>query len=133
LFTDSIAPNYITVGSTDCNGMAADFSNYGNKIVDLFSPGVAIYSTVPLKDKYMLLDGTSMATPVVSGVAALIRSYFPELTAVQVKQILEQSVVKPIVKTIKPGSEEKVMLSEISRGGGIVNAYEAVKLAYEWR
>ena len=85
LFTDSLATNWITVGASDCNGMAADFSNYGDKLVDVFSPGVAIYSTVP-GSKYMSLDGTSMASPVVTGVVALLRSYFPKLSAAQIKK-----------------------------------------------
>jgi cell wall-associated protease len=132
LFTDSIAPNWITVGASDCNGKAADFSNYGDKIVDVFAPGVAIYSTVPFGNKYMDLDGTSMATPVVSGTAAVIRSYFPKLTATQVKKIIELSVMKPSETGKMPGSEENVTMDKICRSGGVVNVYKAVVLAYEW-
>jgi len=130
LFTDSIAPNWITVGATDCNGNTAIFSNYGDAVVDIFSPGVAIYSTIPFTNKYMSWDGTSMASPVVSGVAALVRSYFPKLSAVQVKAIIEASAVKPAGITTMPGSEQQVMLGKLCKSGGIVNAYEAVKLAY---
>lgn len=106
------------------------FSNYGKKSVDLFAPGVQIYSTVP-NDKYENLQGTSMACPATSGVAAVLMSYFPELTAAQVKDILRQSTRKfDNLKVVKPGSaEEMVPFSDLSSTGGLVNAYEAVKLA----
>jgi cell wall-associated protease len=126
--TDSIAPNWITVGASDENGMAASFSNYGVKAVDVFAPGMGIYSTIP-GSKYMALDGTSMATPVVSGLAALIRSYFPELSAEEVKKIIEQTVVMPAEKTIQPGSMDKVSMNQLCKSGGIINAFNAVKLA----
>ncbi len=129
LFSDSLAANWITVGASDANGMAADFSNYGTQAVDVFAPGVAIYSTFP-GNKYVSWDGTSMATPVVSGVAALLRSYFPKLTAVEVKRIIEQTVVMPSVKTLKPGSPEKVLMNQLCKSGGIINAFNAVKLAF---
>ncbi len=131
LFTDSLAPNWITVGASDTTGNAAGFSNYGAQVVDIFAPGVAIYSSVPLGNKYMSWDGTSMAAPVVSGVAAIVRSYFPKLTAAEVKKILLQSVASPLHETIKPGTTEKVFMNKISAAGGIVNAYKAVKLAAE--
>jgi cell wall-associated protease len=127
--TDSMAPNWITVGASDAKGMAAEFSNYGAKAVDIFAPGVAIYSTIP-GNQYTSLEGTSMATPVASGVAALLRSYFPGLTAVEVKQIIEQSVLKPDEKTTQPGSADKVSFSQLCKSGGIINAYNAVKLAF---
>jgi cell wall-associated protease len=132
LFTDSIAPNWITVGASDSAGMAADFSNYGSGVVNLFAPGVAIYSTIPGGNKYMSWDGTSMASPVVSGVAALIRSYFPQLHATEVKTILEQSVIRSSKKTLKPGTKEKVTLDQLCSSGGILNAFNAVKLATEF-
>ncbi len=133
LFTDSLASNWITVGASDCNGNATSFSNYGAGLVDVFSPGAAIYSTVPFNNKYMSLDGTSMASPVVTGVAALLRSYFPKLTAVQVKKIIELSVVKPAGTTLLPGTDKKVKLADLCKSGGIVNAFEAVKLAYTYK
>jgi cell wall-associated protease len=125
----SIVTNWINVGATDIDGNAASFSNYGKKNVDVFAPGVDIYSTVTNND-YKYLDGTSMASPATAGVAALVRSYYPTLTAPQVKQILIQSCVKPSGKTLLPGSEKKkTKLSKISIGGGVVNALNAVKLA----
>ncbi len=105
------------------------FSNYGKKSVDLFAPGVQIYSTVP-NDGYEDLQGTSMASPATAGVAALLFSYFPDLTADQVKDILKQSTRKfDGLKVSKPGSSDGVPFSQLSVTGGLVNAYEAVKLA----
>lgn len=110
----------------------ATFSNYGKKSVDIFSPGVDIYSTTP-NQKYEDLDGTSMAAPVVSGVAALLLSYFPHLTAVQLRDIIIKSSVKmPKAKVKKPGAEEGdslVEFGELSATGGVVNAFEAIKMA----
>ncbi len=129
------ATNFITVGaSTDpvINGnYVADFSNYGKKTVDIFAPGIKIYSTAPGGNTYKFLQGTSMAAPVVTGVAALIRSYFPALSAKQVKSVIEKSAatLDSTVKVTKPGSKEKVVLAALSSTGGIVNAYNAVKLA----
>ncbi len=129
------ASNFITVGaSTDpvINGnYVADFSNYGKKTVDIFAPGIKIYSTAPGGNTYKFLQGTSMAAPVVTGVAALIRSYFPALSAKQVKDVIEKTSVTfdSMLRVTKPGSKEKVFLSALSATGGIVNAYNAVKLA----
>jgi subtilisin family serine protease len=105
------------------------FSNYGKKSVDLFAPGVEIYSTTP-DNTYEDLQGTSMAAPVASGVAAMIMSYFPDLNANQVKEILRQSTRKfDGLKVMKPGTKDEVPFNQLSSSGGLVNAYEAVKLA----
>jgi cell wall-associated protease len=124
------ARNWITVGASGPSEkeLTASFSNYG-KDVDVFSPGVEIYSTLPGGDQYGNQQGTSMASPVTAGIAALILSRFPELSAVQVKDILERSATKVTQKVSKPGSEDQVALSDISKTGGIVNAYEALRLA----
>lgn len=138
-YTDSLdaivgeANNWITVGATSSgldNELLADFSNYGYKSVDVFAPGVKINSTMP-ESKYKEMDGTSMAAPVVSGLAALIRSYYPELSAPEVKSIILKSVTKVDKKVkIKSGSSsKKVYLDEISVTGGIVNAYKAIEEA----
>ncbi|MEN9610035.1 MAG: hypothetical protein RLZZ628_849 [Bacteroidota bacterium] len=125
------ATNWIEVGAlswkTDDKSVAG-FSNYGQTNVDVFAPGVDIYSTAP-DGKYQNASGTSMASPVTAGVAALIRSYFPELTAEQVKECIENSVVKQNYQVKKPGSEEKVPFSTLSRTGGTVSAFKAVQLA----
>ncbi|MFI5186456.1 MAG: S8 family peptidase [Chitinophagales bacterium] len=126
------ASNWITVGASgdpQLGGVVANFSNYGKDEVDVFAPGVQIYSTIPGGNTYGEAQGTSMASPVVAGVAALILEYFPNLTAEQVKFAIEKSSVKPDIKVKNPGTGEEVNLSDISRSGGILNAYEAVKLA----
>jgi Subtilisin-like serine proteases len=106
----------------------ARFSNYGKKNVDLFSPGVQLNSTVP-DNGYGPASGTSMASPAAAGVAAIIRSYYPELSAVQVKHIMETSVIKQDGEVIKPGTTEKVKFSELCVSGGIVSAPNAVTMA----
>jgi cell wall-associated protease len=126
------AKNWIEVGASAW-GSGADFvgnfSNYGKKSVSLFAPGVKIYSTTP-GNTYKNEDGTSMASPSAAGVAALLMSYFPHLTALQVKDILTKSSRKfDGLKVQKPGSKELVPFSELSSSGGLVNAYEAVKMA----
>ncbi len=132
LTDSSRASNWITVGASGdpkAGGLVANFSNYGVKEVDVFAPGVRIYATVPGGNKYANLQGTSMASPVVAGVAALVKSYYPNLTAQQLKQIIEQSVVKTSLKAVNPETHQPAQLAELSVTGGIVNAYEAVKLA----
>ena len=106
----------------------ANFSNYGKKNVDLFSPGHQIYSTVP-GSEYNNASGTSMASPAAAGVAAILRSYYPELSAKQVKDIMEKSVAKQTGEVYKPGTTEKVAFSELCVSGGIVSTTNAVTLA----
>lgn len=128
---DSICKTWIEVGACDKDQQPAEFSNYGISGVNVFAPGVQIYSTVS-NAKYDQYDGTSMAAPVVSGLAALIRAYYPHLTAVQVKQIIESSVVKPEKKVKKPGNKKKrkkTKYKKLCSSGGIVNAENALKAA----
>lgn len=130
--TKTKATNYITVGASGdpkAGGLIATFSNYGKKEVDVFAPGVEIYSTVPAGSAYRFEDGTSMASPVVAGLAALILSYFPDLTPEQVKYCIEKGAQNPNVEVKKPGTEEKESFGDFSRTGGIINAYESVKIA----
>ena len=127
------AAAWIEVGASGINDdktLKASFSNYGKTSVDVFAPGVKINSTTP-NSTYAPHDGTSMAAPVVSGLAALIRSYYPKLTALQVKEIILKSVVKVGHKVnLKVGdTERKVSFDELCVAGGIVNAYQALKLA----
>jgi subtilisin family serine protease len=124
--------NWITVGASGdvkAGGLSASFSNYGKNEVDVFAPGVKIYATVPGGNTYQNLQGTSMASPVVAGLAAFILEYYPNLSAKQVKMVIEKSAKNPGEKVNKPGSDEKVLSTELSRTGGIINAYEAIKLA----
>lgn len=125
------AKNWIEVGASDWkldSMLTASFSNYGIKNVDLFAPGVQINSTTP-DDKYAAFSGTSMASPVTAGVAALIRSYFPDLTAEQVKEILMKTVTKIEFEVRKPGTDDKVKLKKLCITGGVVNALKAAELA----
>ena len=127
------AENVITVGASTGDakkgGLTANFSNYGKKEVDVFSPGHQIYSTLPGGNVYGNLSGTSMACPLVAGIAALTLEYFPKLSAKQLKWVIEKSAQAPDEQVNQPGTEEMVDLNDISRTGGVVNAYEALKLA----
>ena len=130
--------NVLTIGAMSSNyneNLPAAFSNYGKINVDIFAPGVQIYSTIP-ENEYEYFNGTSMAAPGVVGVAALIRSYYPKLSAKQVKHIIMNSGTKIDFEVIKPGSASqtnptgiKVPFSELSVTGRIVNAYNALKMA----
>lgn len=117
---NQVIESIITVGASnpDPTALKASFSNYGKKSVDVFAPGNQILSTVP-HDQFKELQGTSMASPIVAGVAALVWSHYPKLTAVEVKQIIMDSVNK------------NPQLEDISVTGGVVDAYKAVQLAEE--
>ncbi|MBL7700324.1 MAG: S8 family peptidase [Chitinophagaceae bacterium] len=130
----SKASNWITVGASGdpaAGGITAPFSNFGKEQVDVFAPGVKIYSTIPGKTTYGNAQGTSMASPVVAGTAAFLLEYFPTLKATDVKAIIEKSAQAPADSVRKPGTDEWVKLGEISKTGGVINAYEAAKLAAE--
>ncbi len=152
--------NWLEVGASTRykNRLAASFSNYGDEMVDVFAPGLEIYSTVPQSD-YLSTQGTSMAAPMVAGVAALLKSYFPSLTMVEIKEIIKESVrdvskmetplpgepsetkftfKQKFKRLFKRKSEkskkitpEKVPFGSLSNTGGIVNVFNAVKLAEE--
>ena len=129
------ADNVLTIGAMTRHfdkNLVATFSNYGKKNVDIFAPGLEIYSTVP-KNDYESIQGTSMAAPEVAGVAALVRSYYPKLTASQVKHIIMDSgiefhreVTKPTEDNIIP---KKVNFDNLSVSGRILNAYNALVMA----
>ncbi len=125
------ATNYITVGASGPNqkegGVLAYFSNYGKASVDVFAPGVDIYSTIPTKNSYNQASGTSMAAPVVSGVAALVLSYYPSITALQLASLLKKAVIYPNTK--HSVQEKMIPFSELSISGGIINASLAIQLA----
>ncbi|MCS6820599.1 MAG: S8 family peptidase [Microscillaceae bacterium] len=131
------AENWIEVGASSWgneDNFVGSFSNYGKTTVDVFAPGVDIYSTIP-NQKYKNESGTSMAAPVTSGVAALIMAYYPEFSAKEVKEIILKSAVRyPNKKINKPKegeakNKEYTTLDQLCITGGIVNAYEALKLA----
>lgn len=127
-----ISDNVLTIGAMSLHydeKLPANFSNYGKKNVDVFAPGVDIYAPVP-KDEYTPNSGTSMAAPSAAGVAALVRSYYPQLSASQVKYILMNSGIIINFEVIKPGTaDEKVLFSDLSVSGRVVNAYNALKMA----
>lgn len=132
------ASNFIDVGALSWKAdekIVAKFSNYGKKTVDIFSPGVDIYSTTP-KNEYKDASGTSMATPVACGVAAVLKSYYPNLTPQQIKTILIKSSLKTYKekKVIKPGTKDELVKFEtLGKNGGMVNLYEALKIADKYK
>ena len=134
-----LTTNWISVGASGptADDLVASFSNFGKKGVDVFSPGVKIYSTLPGDNSYGNQQGTSMASPVTAGLAALILSYYPELTAMQVKDIIQKSVTPaPGIKVFKPskeGDEDLVPFSDLSKTGGVINASDALKLAETYK
>ena len=124
--------NVLTVGALASDygsGMVAVFSNYGKENVDIFAPGDDIYSTLPNND-YDFQGGTSMAAPAVAGIAALIRSHYPKLTAKQVKDIIMRSGLSSKASVIVSGDPEKATtFDKISKSGKMANAYNALLLA----
>lgn len=129
-----VSDNFLTVGATTRfynENLPATFTNYGQNNVDVFAPGHDIYNTVP-NDSYKSLSGTSMASPATAGVAALIRSYFPELSASQVKHIIMNSGTLVELEVLLPKGEGALIpFAALSKSGRIVNAYNAVKMAAE--
>jgi len=118
----STAPNILCVGSSGPKDLPSRFSNYSKTQVDLFAPGENIYSTslpaaynmyIPKGFQYM--SGTSMATPMVSGVAALMKSANPNLTPAQIKRVLIATV------------DHKTALKNLCVSGGRLNALRAVR------
>lgn len=132
---NEFSDNVITVGAMTRHfdeNLVASFSNYGKKNVDIFAPGLEIYSTFP-KNEYESIQGTSMASPEVAGVAALVRSYYPNLSASEVKHIIMDSGIEFNRKVKLPASRgsKPVMVdfNKLSVSGKILNAYNAVVLA----
>ncbi|UII21144.1 S8 family peptidase [Fulvivirga ligni] len=126
------ATNWLEIGASawgENADLVGSFSNYGKHTVDVFAPGVDIYSTTP-DNTYESFNGTSMAAPNTSGVAALLMSYYPGLTAYQVKDIITKSARHfDNLKVTKPGKDDLVDFKSLSIYGGLINAYEAVKMA----
>jgi subtilisin family serine protease len=124
-------PNLITVGAsarTNDEHLVAPFSNYGRQLVDVFAPGVEVMSTYP-NNQYHPGSGTSMACPVVAGVAAVLKVNFPHLTPADLKRIVLASAAPCHTQVLKPGTKGLVDFATLSRAGGVVNLYEAVRLA----
>ena len=127
-----VAENWIEVGASSAQGdslLAASFSNYGDERVDLFAPGAQVYVARP-GNNYGRSQGTSLAAPIVTGVAALVMAYYPDLSASQVKQVLLTSATDYAGTMVQqPGESERVRFGTLSRTGGIVNAYAALRAA----
>ena len=124
---------FIKVGASSINldeNFTAYFSNYGKINVDIFAPGVDIYSSMP-NNKYKFQDGTSMASPVVAGIASLIMSYFPRLSAKKVKEIILESGIDIDLEIGNLG--DKKNFNEYSKSGKLINAYNALILASKSR
>ncbi len=127
------ADNVISVGASSAllgDHLAATFTNYGKKSVDVFAPGVKVTS-IDMDAEFNTADGTSFSSPIVTGIAALILEYYPDLSAKQLKQCIMASAT-PVIATMvyKPGSTtEKVDFTTLSKTGGIVNAYKALQFA----
>jgi cell wall-associated protease len=132
LVGEEISDNFITVGALNFeygSGLIAGFSNYGKSSVDVFAPGVAIYSTAP-NNKYRNAGGTSMASPATAGVAAVIRSQYPKLKASQVKQVIMDSGLTTSARVILGGKEADMKsFGETTVSGKMVNLYNALILA----
>jgi len=125
------ANNWLEIGALNYKtgeNSPAPFSNYGGENVDVFAPGMAIYSTTP-DNKYRNAQGTSMAAPVVAGICAVIRSYYPTLTAKQIKSVIMESSKPRNIRVKKPGADELVNFNELSVTGGVVNLDSAIKMA----
>jgi len=129
--TNEIAGNFLSVGALNYeygSGLVAGFSNYGKTSVDVFAPGTKIWSTTP-NNSYEFQQGTSMASPAVAGVAAIIRSFYPKLTAPQVKQIIIDSGLSTSASVLVGETGLNKRFSELSTSGKMVNLYNALILA----
>ncbi len=127
---EEVSDAFLRVGATTSDyssSLVAGFSNYGKSSVDVFAPGTEIYSSCP-KNKYDFAQGTSMASPLVAGIAALIFSQYPKLSAAQVKTILMESGL-PIQKKVSLGNGSAVEFSSLCKSGKLVNAYNALIMA----
>jgi subtilisin family serine protease len=135
--------HFLTIGASTRyskdDELAAPFSNYGSRGVDVFAPGMEILNTVP-QSEYQELQGTSMACPMVSGAAALLKSYFPEMSMKDIADVLLKSATSYRGELqVKPGGmsrdeelqSDMVDFGSLSTTGGIINLAEAVKMCLE--
>lgn len=113
--------NVLVVGaSTNKNdALRASFSNFNKKMVNVFAPGEEIYSTVP-HSEYKYLQGTSMASPVVAGAAAVLLAYMPNLTPAQ--------IIESLVKSSNASTANQ--FGDFSEAGGVIDLKKAAEYAY---
>lgn len=130
-FQDKKLDHYLTIGASTRfpkGKLAADFSNYGQTKVDVFAPGHDIYNAVP-QSEYKKLNGTSMAAPMVTGVAAMLKSYFPKLSMLEIKEIMLKSAKSyKGSKQTKPGTSDLIDFEKLSTTGAVIDVYSAVKM-----
>jgi len=130
--TGGAAERWIEVGASSWQGgrqLAAPFSNFGDETVDVFAPGASIYSTVP-NNRYERNDGTSMAAPMVTGLAALLMSYHPDLSAAEVRSLILDTATRYADQQVtSPATGNVVPFRSLSRTGAVVNAYAALRQA----
>ena len=127
-----MADTFLTVGAIGPkygSDVVASFSNYGKSNVDVFAPGVKIWATTP-NDTYSFLQGTSMASPNTAGVAAMVRSYYPNIKANRIKEIIMKSGLTTGTSVVVGGDPaNSVKFNTLSKSGTMVNMYNAFKLA----
>ena len=130
--------NLMTVGMSGKDGMPSANSNFGSKELDIFAPGMKLFSTCT-GDTYQFGNGVPMAAATVAGVAALIKTYYPKLTGGQIRDILLKTVTSrkgiELEKNVQREGKKYVdlyLFDQLCLSAGIVNALEAVKVADEW-
>jgi subtilisin family serine protease len=129
-----VSNNFLLVGSISKNidsSFLSYYSNYGVSDVDIFAPGQEIYTIIP-NNEYKLDSGTSIAASITSGVAALIYSYYPNLKASEVKQILMDSGLEfniEVTTPIEENKEKTTPFNQLSKSGKVLNAYNALIMA----
>ena len=113
--------NVLVVGASTNrnNDLRAGFSNYNQKMVNVFAPGEEIYSTVP-NNEYSYQQGTSMASPVVAGAAAVLLAYMPNLKPAQ--------IIEALVKTSNKSTEND--FGSKSQAGGVIDVKKAAEYAF---
>ncbi len=130
-FQDDKLPLFLTIGSSTKDkkkDLPSSFSNYGQYGVDVFAPGSEIYNSIPQSD-YKILQGTSMASPMVAGVAAMLKSYFPDFTMLEIKEVMLKSATSYVGKEkTHPESKEMVDFANLSVTGSVINVYSAAKM-----
>lgn len=132
---DKELTNLMVISSSDKEGNPSLNANYGAKELDLFAPGINIYSAYT-GDTYQIGSGVGLASASVAGVAALIKAYYPHLTGSQIRDILLESVTSRKGVEVEKGIEvdgkqtqDLFLFDDLCLSGGILNAYQAIMAA----